>query len=225
MDIENLKQADHRFVKRLRKKYADRELVFFHPSRQLFLKRNRHSDRFNKRNDTLLHGYARYLSRADKKTVLVLVEKGPDEDIAAAKRLIGNLGIGDHVEWIPEMSNKKLRAYYLLDQTVVCGYFNKHIQRLSNVGREASFYGRPLITGYGDFHRLLYGDDQPPHVFPAVTAGQVLDAMTRLAAMSPEDRRAMGEAATAWFMRHHTFEAVLPRYIEMFEKVLREPVR
>lgn len=62
-----------------------------------------------KRNQWLIEGFAQYLAaRPDAAPLLVLVEYGPD--VAASKQLIEDLGIADHVVWLPLISRVEIMA-------------------------------------------------------------------------------------------------------------------
>ena len=143
------------------------------------------------------------------------MRKGREHDIRQSEKLVRELGIGDAVEWLPEMPNKALRAYYTLPRVVVCDQFSPHLAVLGNIGREASYFGRPLITAFRPWNRLRYGDDLPEHVLPAQTADQILDAMRTLAGMTDEERTSLSGAATAWFARNHAEKSTLGKWTDM----------
>ena len=220
MDVENLEEEDADFTMELEERYRDVDVILFHPSRIFFLMDD--GDVFKKGNDKLIRAYAQYLRKTRKNVRLVLIEKGRDQDIAEAKRLEAELGLQEKIDWIPELPNIKMRSYYKHPNTVVCGYFEKHIQRMSNSGREATFYGNPLVTGFGDFQRVFYGDDMPPNVIPAIQPYEIVDGLVRLEEMSTGDRQRLRDETRAWFYRHLTFEAVMPRYLELFERLINE---
>jgi glycosyltransferase involved in cell wall biosynthesis len=219
MDTRVLAEFDEALAARLRGRYADRELLFLHPTRHYYLKAD--NDIYLKDNDKLLTAFAQFVTEVDKPVQLLLVHKGRSEDLRHSERLVGRLGIEQQVEWLPEMPNKELRAYYQLPQVVVCDQFNPHLPVLGNIGREASYFGRPLITAFGPCNQLRYGTDLPEHVLPAETTEQVLDAMRNLAAIDPKQRDRLGRAGTAWFSRNHAEQNVLGKWTSMIESCVR----
>jgi glycosyltransferase involved in cell wall biosynthesis len=215
MDPRQLAEVDEGLVAELRRRYVDADLLLLHPTRQFYRREN--GNRFLKDNDKLLRAFARFVHGTQRRVRLVLVEKGRDLD--DARRLIRELALAASVEWIPELPNYRLRAYYRLPQLVVCDQFNPQLASLGNIGREASFFGRPLVTAFGADNAIVYPGDPPPHVFPAQTEAQVLASLQRVAALSPGDREAMGLAARAWFHRHFDSANAVPRYLEVLRAV------
>ena len=219
MDCEVLAEVDEEYVRKLQRQYADYDLVFFHPTRFYFLVED--SDVFLKDNDKLLRAYGRFLRETDKRVKLIVVRKGREHDVLEAERIIANLQIEDAVQWIPEMPNKRLRAYYRLPQVVVCDQFSPKMTVLGNVGRETSYFGRPLITGFGDWNTLRYGDDTPPHIHPADSEDQILNAMRSLADAPTEMRLEVSAAARAWFDRNHSEAGVIQSWTDMITSCIR----
>ena len=219
MDTDVLADVDGRLAGRLEEQYADCDLVFFHPTRHYFLRED--SDVFLKGNDKLLYAFARFIRRTEKRVKLLLVRKGREHDIREAGRLIAELDMEHAVEWLPEMPNKKLRAYYTLRRVVVCDQYSPRLAVLGNIGREASYFGRPLITAFRPWNRLRYGDDVPEHVFAAETADDILEAMEAVAALTPDEREDLRRAACAWFGRNHAQESVLEGWIDLISSCAR----
>jgi hypothetical protein len=213
MDTDVLAEVDEKAVARLRRDYAGYDLVFFHPTRHYYLRED--NDIFLKDNDKLLDAYACFLREAKKPVKLLLVRKGREHDLRQSERLVAELQIEDAVEWLPEMPNKTLRAFYQLPQSIVCDQFSPHLAVLGNIGREASYFGRPLITAFRSWNELRYGEDLPEHVFPAQTRDEILAAMRTLAAMTPDQRESLSQAGTAWFFRNHAQQNVMNRWIEL----------
>jgi len=154
METEHMQREDPNLVEKLKDKYSNWDTVFFHPTRQFYLPLDRNP--YLKGNDVLIKGYALFKKRSSQKTLLLLVEKGRSEDIRATHALIKELDLHEHVRWIPEIANTELRAYYRLDNLVVCDQFSPHLPVLGNIGREAMFFGRALITSFSSINELVY---------------------------------------------------------------------
>lgn len=213
MDTSVLSEVDEEYALTLKEQYAEFDLVFFHPTRFYFL--NEDCDVFLKDNDKLLRAYARFVRETDKRVKLVLIRKGREHDVLEAERIVERLQIEDAVEWLPETPNKRLRAYYRLSQAIVCDQFSPRLAVLGNVGREASYFGLPLITGFAPWNSLRYGDDMPRHIFPAETEDEILEAMRKVAALTPEDRSELAEEARGWFARNHSEEQVIDSWARL----------
>jgi len=214
MDTEVLDEIDTGFAEELRRTYSGLDLLFFHPTRQFYLPLN--NDRYLKDNDKLIRGYAEFVRTNPRSSRLLLVEKGRAPDLARTRELIAEAGIQDRVDWMPELPNRKMRAYYALPQCVVCDQFSPNLAMLGNVGREASFFGRPLITAFSSMNSLYYGQDMPEHVFAAQSATEVKAAMARLASLDATALRDLEARSRAWFLRNHDGTRLIHKYLAVF---------
>jgi hypothetical protein len=206
-----LSEVDRSLISTLKRRYADIDILFVHPARQLYL--NLNNDKFLKDNDKLLHAYAHFVKGTRKKVKLLLVRKGREKDIQSSETFIKQLKLEDFVEWLPELPNKALRAYYSLPAAVVCDQYNPNLAILGSIGREATFFGRYLITAFADWNRLAYGDDLPPNVLAAQTVEEILTAMEKVASLTREERETGATAASQWFQRHLDSRTVIPRIL------------
>jgi glycosyltransferase involved in cell wall biosynthesis len=219
VDARELARVDHERIEALRARYDAFDLVLLHPTRQLF-DRSR-ADEFLKDNDKLLRGFAAFRrDRPQVRSRLLLVEKGPD--VPAAKRLLADLGLESHVEWHAEMPNTELRAFYSLPNVVVCDQFGDRIGGLGSIGREASFYGRCLVTTFTEENVLRYGADMPRHIFPAQADEQVRASLVTLADLSASARADLALSARGWCERNYEQAHVVPKYLRLLGEVRRE---
>ncbi|MCS7047886.1 MAG: glycosyltransferase [Verrucomicrobiae bacterium] len=219
MDPTLLQEWDRDFEEQLRRRYRDHDLIFFHPTRHFYLRTN--NDAYLKDNDKLLRAFARFMSTTSKSCRLILIEKGRPADLAHSRELVETLHLRDYVDWLPDMPNKKLRAIFMLDRVVVCDQFSPRLAVLGNIGRETTYYGRPLITAFGDWNRLLYGNDWPPHVFPAESEDAILQAMQRVAAAPAEWWKQLQIVARAWFDRHLHIDKIICQYLDVLQRVAK----
>ena len=222
-DPQIYEEVDPKLTADLKSKYRDVDILFFHPTRQFYLKLNANS--YLKDNDKLLYGFARYIETTHRRVQLVLVEKGRAQDIANSKRLVGELGIAPYTEWIPELPNKMMRSYYLLDQVVICDQYSPRLATLGSIGRETSYFGRPLITAFDpELNRRWYEDDQPAHILPATSADEICRAMTVIDSFGRDDFQNLAAAAHAWFARQLSPNHLIERYIELVEQVMGQNI-
>ena len=219
MDTSVLSEVDESLVGRLRQEFADYDLLFLHPTRHYYLRED--TDVFLKDNDKLLYAFARFLRETQKRVKLLLVRKGREHDVRHSEKLVAELGIEHAVQWLPEMPNKALRSYYALPQVVVCDQYNPNLSVMGNIGREASYFGRPLITAFRPWNQLRYGEDMPEHVLSAETTEEILDAMRAVAAMTDEERAALQQAGAAWFSRNHSEKNVCGRWLDLISSCIR----
>jgi hypothetical protein len=217
MDCDVLGEVDQAFARELQGQFGDDELLLFHPTRQWHLAGG--GDIYTKDNLELIRGFDRFLNESPCRARLLLVRKGGTADIAAAERLIAELGRERWIQWIPEMPNKRLRSYYTLPNAVVCDQFSPNLAMLGNVGREASYFGRLLVTAFRPSNSELYGPDMPPHVFPAEKETEVALALNKISKMSAAERAERGAEGRRWFDRQHAAAAVLPKWLALIDEV------
>lgn len=220
MDPHLLMDVPTADVQRLHARFSGFDKVFLHPTRHMYLRLD--GDVYLKDNDKLLRAFARFVRKSHLRVRLLLVRKGRREDIAESERLVAELGLADHVEWFPEMSNRTLRAFYSLDNVVICDQFNPNIAMLGNIGREASFYGRPLITAFGYHNMAAYAHDWPPHVFAADSEDAIEAALHTAAALDDAAQAALAQRTREWFDRNLSEQALMPKYMQLIEKVVAE---
>ncbi len=220
MDAQVLAEVDSARIAELRRRYGRFSTVFLHPTRQHYLPLD--DDPFLHGNDLLIDAYARHVRKTPAgESLLLLVRKGREEDIANTKAMIARHEIGDRVEWIPEMPNKELRAYYSLANVVVCVEYCPQLGIFGNVSREAAYFGRPTITSYHEWNRRYYGDDVPPQVYPADTVQGIEDALRATSRLTVEERAALAHASRAWFDRQLDARVVLPRFVALAEEAIQ----
>lgn len=206
-------QQDSLWLDSLRDKYKEIDILFFHPTRQFYLKLDRNI--YLKDNDKLIYAFAEFAKYTKKRVRLAAVDKGRKEDIAHSKELVRKLNIEHLVEWLPEMSNIQLRSYYALDNVVVCDQYSPSLAIFGSIGREASWYGRLIITAYKSWNTHYFGLDDPPHVFPAITTGEIISAMQRVEQLSAEDKSSRSNLGQQWGRRNFGTDQVIPRFLKL----------
>ena len=103
-NVENLFDQSKLYplIKKLR---SDNDLLFIQHCRQSW--KNPQDEFSNKGNDLLLRAFAMFVSkRSELKVKLLLLEYG--NDVKASKELINELGIDEHIVWIPRSPRKEI---------------------------------------------------------------------------------------------------------------------
>jgi len=123
------------------------------------------------------------------------------------------------VEWLPEMENLRLRAYYKLDNLIVCDQFSPSLAGVGNIGKEATFFGKLLITGYENWNqKYFFGSDIPPHIYPALSEKQILSAMMAISQLGREQIIKIGVDARAWYRRNLHSDILVPKYVDVIRR-------
>lgn len=152
----------------------------------------------DKATDRLLRGFARFIGIGGR-AKLVLVEKGLH--VEHTKSLAASLGLGDRIEWLPEMS---LAAFH--DQVrladVVCDQLGRSFPGM--VALDSMALGRPVLANFRlDILGPAYSEPWP--VCNCTTDDEVFRALVRLE--SKELRQTLGAAGRLFAERHLSAEA------------------
>jgi glycosyltransferase involved in cell wall biosynthesis len=215
MDGDLLATRNTAGIEPLLERLSGCRLVFFHPTRQLHLATG--DTRFLKGNDRLIRAYARFArKRSPRGLRLVLVRKGRAQDIAASERLISELGIAEHCEWVPEMENKQLRAVMALPNVVICDQFDESMAAMGNIGREACSFGRILLTAFSEQNARAFAVP-PPNLLPAKSEEEIGRALEHVLDLTDARRAEIGAQARAWFTEHLDWRRVVPRYVDLLQ--------
>lgn len=156
-----------------------------------------------KNNDWLIQGFAQALKRSRAgNPLLMLVEYG--KDVPATKALIAELGIGDHVMWLPKMNRKEIQGLLGLCDAGV-GQFGVDPGMIwGGTGWEVLAAGRPLLQTVNftdEEFRRTFGSGLPPILdvrSPEDVARHVEDMVLRRAVYADIGRRSQ-----EWFNAHN----------------------
>lgn len=97
----------------------DANFIIFAPARQHW--RPVRDDSWDKGNDRLIIGFAKFLKEDNPKGLLVMVDAG--QTVKESKALIGELGITNNVLWIPPQPHRSF-IRYMMASDLVCDQFN-----------------------------------------------------------------------------------------------------
>ena len=186
--------------------------VVFQPSRQEWTCSTEWAGSNHKANDRFLRGLARFCHERGKDTWLMAVTKG--SDVARSQRLAQELGIADRIRWIPQQNKAGLRDC-LGACDVVADQFTYGFYGICTL--EAMAVGRPVLV-HLESQRLKEFGVEPPPVISVRTAEEIFVALGRLA----DDRHAaeaIGGQAREWMIRHHGWEPVVDRYLDLYRRI------
>ncbi len=171
-------------------------LIVCSPTRVDFRLRPGDSELDDKGTELLLEGFARFLEGGGRGRLL-LVEKG--HDIVEARRIIDELGIGEQVEWFPELPFADYlavmaRAHLVCDAISLAGP--------AQITHDAMATGRPVLGNLRpEVFASVYDGGYPG--FHAETAEDVCNGLTA-AFESPRELEELGARSRAFVIDNLT---------------------
>lgn len=175
------------------------EFIVFHPSRQHW-SAGRHSD-WEKGNDILIRGFARFVKEIEPKAHAVFVKWG--QTIRESRELIDELGISHAVSWVDPMPNPRLLAYIEASDATADQFY---LGAFGSIMPKALMLGRPCLIKFDpDMHRWCF-DEMPP-VANCGTPEETFEALLRMR-RDPPALQAMQEGSRRWFQQHHSNDRV-----------------
>jgi hypothetical protein len=185
--------------------------LLFHPSRQHWEAR-RHPA-WDKGNDILIEGFARFVKSACPTAGAVFVEWG--QTVGASKALLARLGVADRVHWIAPQPNPRmvqyLRACDLLADQFFLGAFGSTMPK-------ALLHGRPAML-YLDEERHRWCFPEMPPVVNARTPEEVCQGLVRLHA-DPGFGAAQACRGREWYRAYHSNDVILRTFLEALRGAL-----
>ena len=194
------------------------EKRFFAPARHYW---------YFKGNDLLLQAYSKLLNDEEAKIPpLILLDWGPD--VKASKELAHNLGISSYIKWQPLLDKRSLYMEMKQSGTIVVDQFGRPIPDdgfIGGIGRDALSVCAQLISNI-TIPALLKVNTSAPPVFavsrPSVEA--VLEQLRLATAMSRDELAKLGRAGHDWLVTEHDWKSVVPRYITLYEQMIRATI-
>lgn len=154
-----------------------------------------------KGNDIILRGLAVY-ARENPSIEIHLVAKGPPEDLAAARRMCGELGIDTQVTWHEPMPLPELFQLFAASD-VVFDQVGHHW--MGAIGCYALYMGRPLIANARlDIFGRLWGGETP--ILQATTETEIVQHLRRCEDQA--ERQRVADAGQVFAEQHLDTEAV-----------------
>ena len=184
------------------------DFLVFHPSRQHW-EVQRHPS-WEKGNDIFLKGFARFVKTARPRAAAILVDWG--KTVAESRALIKDLGIADHVLWIPPQNAAGMAAYIKACDVLADQFF---LGAWGSTMPRALYLGTPAIIYVNEsIHRWCFSE-MPP-IVNADSSDTVHAGLCRLA--DEGYRRELGAAGRAWYNQHHSNKII----IEGFSRAIRD---
>lgn len=157
----------------------------------------------SKNNDWLFHAFSALINqRKNLKARMIVVEYGPD--VEATKKLAGELGISDLIDWLPVMGRREL-LWLLSRVSVGVGEFYDLPRTIwGGTGWEVLASGKPLLQGMNfeeDEFDQVYGYPPPP-MLPVRKKEDIMKHLLDMVG-DPEKRIAIGHGAKEWFNRYN----------------------
>ena len=190
----------------------DADFIVLHPSRQHWS--DARDPNYDKGNDILIRGFARFVSEQRPKALLILVEWG--QMVADTRALINELGIAHRVIWLNPIP-VRLLAEYVAASDVLADQFT--IGAWGATMPLGLLVGTPtLIRLDEEVHRWCF-PEMPP-VLNAVTPDEVLG---RLVEIQDRDRAAaVAAAGKGWYERYHSMSVVAGRLVDAISHLQQE---
>ncbi len=184
------------------------DFLVFHPSRQHW-EAQRHPS-WEKGNDIFLKGFARFVKTARPRAAAILVDWG--KTVAESRALIKELGIADHVLWIPPQNAAGMAAYIKACDVLADQFF---LGAWGSTMPRALYLGTPAIIYVNEsIHRWCFSE-MPP-IVNADSSDTVHAGLCRLA--DEGYRRELGAAGRAWYDKHHSNKIIT----EGFSRAIRD---
>lgn len=161
----------------------------------------------------LLEAFARLEPTVDgRPLVLVIAGDGAERD-ALAETTRG-LGLVERVHWAGWQNDPT--PFYALGEVFVCP--SRH-EPLGNVILEAWQRRLPVVSTLNEGARQIAQDGHNALLAPLADPAGLAEALRRVFAMRPDERRRMADAGHATVQREHTEQAVVASYLEMYQQL------
>lgn len=210
----------------LKKKYESYDIVYFMIARHTWK-----SVWYDlKGNDKFIRAYSRFVKDRNPNVLLVTIEKGID--LKESKRLISDLQLNDHVEWVKEMNKDGIRSFNSLRNVVVVDQFwhdkwyrkypsDKAKPRIGfgSGSIEALSAAKPLITVF--FDEDFYDGESPP-ILSAFTEEEIYKRLIESIEMGAEGRRQLGLKGYEFVKKYHGWENAVDLHINCLKEILEE---
>lgn len=180
--------------------------IFSH-TRHMWVKPSTYSEMqwksLSKNNDWLFRAFAMLLTvRPHLKSKMVIMEYGLDLD--ASHRLCAELGIQEHIIWLPSSPRRELLHLLSFCDIGVGEFKTEHGFLWGGTGWEILSQGKPLLQSLnfdnGEFESIF--GYPPPPMLPVKSPDCILRHLIDMAD-HPEKREAIARGAADWFNRYN----------------------
>lgn len=186
----------------------DADFLVFHPARQHWSS-ERHPD-WEKGNDLLLKGFARFVAEVNHRAALILVNWGAS--VENSRKLIAELGIESRVCWVAPMPHRRMIEYIQACDVVAdqfyLGAFGSTLPKAFVCNRAAMIYLDAEI------HRECF-----PEMPPVANVRSEQDIFEGLSLLDKESSR-FGQQGYRWYDQYHSNRIIADRLIGIYASVL-----
>ena len=175
------------------------DFVLFHPSRHHWSPL-RNTD-WDKGNDILIEGFARFVREVNPRAGAVFVEWGLT--LAESKALIAKLGIEKNILWINPQPTPRMNAY-IQAANVLADQFC--IGTFGGIMPKGLLFGTPNLIYLDEAVHKWCLPEFPP-ILNTRTPGDVFAALRRLYE-EPAYAKQISESGIEWYARHHSSQVV-----------------
>lgn len=186
----------------------DADFLIFHPARQHW-STERHPD-WEKGNDLLLKGFARFVREVNHHAALILVDWGAS--VEDSRKLIADLDIESRIHWVAPMPHRRMVEYIQACDVVAdqfyLGAFGSTLPKALVCNRAAMIYLDPEI------HRECF-----PEMPPVANVGSEQEIFEGLSLLNKESSR-FGQQGYRWYDQYHSNRIIADRLIGIYASVL-----
>jgi glycosyltransferase involved in cell wall biosynthesis len=165
--------------------------------------------------DIVIKGFAKYVKKGRKKTLLVFTSWGLEME--KSKKLIVALDIEKNVLWVPVLNETKHIEYInasdiVLDQMILPSF--------GAITAKSMSCGKPVIASF-KYEVNKWCFEEPPPIVSTFNEDEVCDKIGQLLE-NPELRKMIGMKSRDWIIKYHSSELVVNRLISVYEEALQE---
>ena len=165
-----------------------------------------------KGNDRVVRAFAQFIKKVGKGPKLLMGTWG--QEIGRTSQLVHELGLTDHVAWIPPLP-KRLLARYINACDAVLDQFM--LGAFGTTTPEAMACGKPVLLYFNEEdHRWCL--PEPPPIINVRTVDEIAQALQKIHDR-PDWAVDIGRQGEEWFNRHHNIDVVVQRHLELYRNI------
>jgi hypothetical protein len=189
-DVRNM--VDGALFSQLQKQYASYDKVFMWLSRSIY--KNERGAEY-KGTDKFVRGAAGVIRTGAPNVRIIIGEHG--FDIEGIKALVLELGIEEHVDYVPHLPMRQLAAYLSLPNGIIFDELTDKMSTSSGLLREALCLGSVVVKSFSkEMTEAAYGK-APPALY-AYTQEDVERVLSMLLSMSSDEFSALKARSHEW---------------------------
>ncbi|OPY62546.1 MAG: hypothetical protein A4E56_01268 [Pelotomaculum sp. PtaU1.Bin065] len=187
------------------------DFIIFHPARQHWDER-RHPD-WEKGNDILIRGFARFIKEINPKGAAVFVEWG--KTVRESKQLLQELGVCDRIKWILPQCSRLMLRYIMASDLVADQFF---LGSFGSITPKALACGRvSLLYLNEDIHRCCF--QEIPPVINAKTSEEVFKGLCEFY-IDPNLRAELERKSMQWYKSFHANKIIKDILLNVYKECI-----